>query len=77
MHTIQKSVAKTKQDRDSFLFLSRIAQKLACTTNEALTIVQRDDFPKPLKIANRWTCWSCRQVENWMLTQAQQNVENH
>ena len=49
-----------------FIRLPEVRQRVGISKSQIYKLITRDQFPKPVKVSQRISCWAAAEVEGWV-----------
>ena len=56
----------TPQQLDLFIRLPEVKQRVGLSKSQIYTLISEDQFPQPVKVSRRISCWVAAEVDSWI-----------
>ena len=56
---------------DLFIRLPEVMQRVGLSKSQVYKLIAEDQFPKPVKVSQRISCWVVTEVDTWIKNQIQ------
>jgi prophage regulatory protein len=58
----------TPQQLELFIRLPEVRQRVGMSKSQIYKLIAQDQFPKPVKVSHRISCWVAAEVDSWEKT---------
>jgi prophage regulatory protein len=61
----------TPQQLELFIRLPEVRQRVGMSKSQIYKLISQDQFPKPVKVSRRISCWVAAEVDSWIKNKIQ------
>ena len=65
-------MASKPQQIERFIRLPQVKQRVGISKSQIYKLVKASEFPKPVKVSERISCWAVAEIEEWASNKIQE-----